>query len=109
MLVRVGMLAAIVLSAACAVQTPSSDVKSAPPAAEVEAECRSAPDCRLHSDYCGGCSCLALASDAPEPECQRPVQCLIDPCQGRRAACESGRCVAIGSPGEPARPPAPAP
>ena len=61
------------------------------------AACRSDADCRLFSDYCTGCDCRALASNAPDPTCPGPgVQCLVDPCEGKRAACKQGACVVSG-------------
>ena len=57
--------------------------------------CTTVADCQLVSDYCGGCNCLALSQGQKAPVCTgQMVQCLIDPCQLKNAACVSGRCVA---------------
>jgi hypothetical protein len=57
-------------------------------------QCRSDADCRAFSFMCTGCDCLALGPNDREPVCQGPgVQCLVDPCLNKRAACDSGRCV----------------
>ena len=59
------------------------------------ASCRTDADCRLFSDYCTGCDCRALSTGAPDPTCSGPgVQCFVDPCQGKSAACANGACVA---------------
>jgi hypothetical protein len=59
------------------------------------AECRSAADCRLYSDYCGGCNCIALGPNDNPPVCSNPFQCLVDPCEvpSHTAACVNGQCV----------------
>ena len=57
--------------------------------------CTTVADCQLVSDYCGGCNCLALSPGQKPPACPgQMVQCLIDPCQLKTAACVNGRCVA---------------
>ena len=56
--------------------------------------CASDAECRLFSDYCDGCACRALAPGEAEPTCKgTTVQCLVDPCQGKRAACAAGACT----------------
>jgi len=63
-------------------------------------ECTTDADCRLFSDYCEGCNCVALGAGEPEPKCTgNIVQCLIDPCQGAQARCELGSCVAADAGG----------
>jgi len=59
-------------------------------------QCSRASDCMLFSDYCGGCTCLALAVGEAAPHCDAgTVSCLTDPCSSRTAACNAlGRCVA---------------
>lgn len=58
-------------------------------------ECVKDSDCRLFSDYCEGCNCVALGIGEPNPECSGTiVQCLIDPCLNVKAHCEYGSCVA---------------
>jgi hypothetical protein len=57
--------------------------------------CTTVADCQLVSDYCGGCNCLALSKGQKAPPCSgQMVQCLIDPCGIKTAACVNGRCVA---------------
>ena len=58
-------------------------------------ECTKDADCRLFSDYCGGCNCLTLGPKEPNPKCTTgQVQCLVDPCRNLEARCEHGSCVA---------------
>lgn len=59
------------------------------------ASCKSARDCRLHSSYCGSCSCLALAPGQVAPKCQDPVRCFVDPCLEQEPICKKGQCVAV--------------
>jgi hypothetical protein len=59
------------------------------------AACTTAADCHLVSDYCGGCNCLALGKGEKQPQCAtETVQCLLDPCQLKTAACTGGHCTA---------------
>jgi hypothetical protein len=66
-------------------------------------ECESDADCRAVADYChGGCDCVATtARKVPAARrgrgCPDPVACLVDPCIGRTATCEAGRCIVSGS------------
>ena len=57
--------------------------------------CEEAADCRIFSDYCDGCACLALPVDAPDPVCAgNLVSCLVDPCLGAAAVCgPTGSCI----------------
>ena len=72
-------------------EAPGSD--AAP--SEAGSTCASASDCRLFSDMCGGCTCVALAARAPDPVCPGPsVSCFRDPCSGQSAACVNGQCAA---------------
>jgi hypothetical protein len=57
-------------------------------------ECKSDADCRLVDDYCGGCNCLSLAPGESPPKCTDPVNCFVQPCMNKTAACVSGNCVA---------------
>ena len=60
------------------------------------AQCRSDADCRAFAFMCTGCDCLALGPNDREPICDGPgVQCLVDPCLNKKAACDSGRCVIV--------------
>ena len=73
----------------------------APPDAAADrdagASCTSAGDCRLFSDMCGACTCLALGAAAADPVCSGPgVSCFRDPCSGQTAACVAGQCAASG-------------
>jgi hypothetical protein len=57
--------------------------------------CHSVADCNLVSDYCEGCNCLVLPPGQKAPACAgQTVQCLIDPCSTKTAACVNGHCVA---------------
>jgi hypothetical protein len=57
--------------------------------------CASAAECTLVSDYCEGCNCLALKPGLKPPVCAgQTVQCLIDPCSTKSAACVNGHCAA---------------
>jgi len=57
-------------------------------------ECKSNADCRLVDDYCGGCNCLALGPGESAPKCTDPVNCFVQPCMNKTAACVAGNCVA---------------
>jgi hypothetical protein len=91
-----------ILLAAC---TPSNErpATTAGPAASAVAArssavagCATDADCRLFSNYCGGCACAALGTTAPEPHCAKSeVQCFADPCRRARATCVSGACKAV--------------
>ena len=64
------------------------------------ASCTADADCRLFSDYCGGCNCRPLAASDPDPTCPTPpVSCLVDPCRDQKAACKDGRCTAVAGRG----------
>ena len=59
-------------------------------------ECSRDADCRLFSDYCEGCNCVALGPGESEPKCTgNIVQCFVDPCLHLEARCEHGSCVAV--------------
>ena len=56
--------------------------------------CTTAADCHLVSNYCDGCNCLSLTSGQKEPACSgTTVQCLVDPCSTKSAACVGGHCT----------------
>jgi hypothetical protein len=57
--------------------------------------CSTPSDCRTYSNYCGGCSCNALAVSEPNPACDAGVgSCLVDPCTSHTATCDSAHhCV----------------
>ncbi|MGC4064816.1 MAG: hypothetical protein QM784_09260 [Polyangiaceae bacterium] len=61
--------------------------------------CTKDTDCRIYDDYCRGCNCRAVPTNvAVEPSC-RPadmVQCLVEPCLKKRAACTNGQCTVSG-------------
>jgi hypothetical protein len=58
--------------------------------------CADSTQCRLFSDDCGGCRCDALGPNDPNPTCDAGVSCLVDPCQGKAAVCDSSKhCVAM--------------
>jgi hypothetical protein len=59
--------------------------------------CATDADCHTWSSYCGEapCACRVLGRADGEPRClsASKVQCLVDPCQHKLAACQSGACV----------------
>lgn len=62
---------------------------------EPKPECVTDADCRLFSDYCEGCNCVALGHGEPNPKCNgNIVQCFVDPCLNLQAQCVYGSCVA---------------
>lgn len=76
-------------------------VCEAPPAAAAPG-CKTDADCRTFSNYCGGCGCDALAASAPDPKCaERPVNCVMNPCQDKVARCLEGACVLRDAPPAP--------
>jgi hypothetical protein len=87
-------------SVLCAPGTVCQDGPSGAKCVAVAAECSTDADCRLESNYCGGCSCLALAKGETGPSCTNPVQCFADPCSVSTdvAACVNGQCVAQPAP-----------
>ena len=61
-------------------------------------ECASDKECRLFSNYCDGCECLALSSSEPNPVCKGTVvACFVDPCRDAEARCVRGQCVLGGA------------
>jgi len=65
-----------------------------PPFDAAAAPCNAPSDCRLFEDTCGSCKCLALPVGAPDPTCSDPpVSCLVNPCQGKAAACTNNTCT----------------
>lgn len=69
-------------------------VLESPDATPIEA-CQVDSDCRLFSDYCGGCYCRALGPNERQPTCKvGVVACFVDPCRNLESHCESGRCIA---------------
>jgi hypothetical protein len=92
----VGVLVLAALFSACArdVAQRRDDGATLP----AQARCITDADCRLVSDYCDGCACRALATGEADPTCGGTiVQCFVDPCQRRRAVCQSGACAAVTS------------
>lgn len=74
---------------------PPRDLASPP---DLAFRCNGAADCRLYSSYCKtqACLCLALPAKDPDPICtDGMVTCFMDPCAGKRAACDpvTGRCL----------------
>lgn len=60
-------------------------------------ECRSDKECRLFSNYCEGCQCMALSIYETNPVCNGDiVACFVDPCRGADAQCVKGQCVLAG-------------
>jgi hypothetical protein len=63
-----------------------------------EVECRSDKECRLFSNYCEGCACVALSTQEVDPVCKGDiVACLVDPCRNAEAQCVAGQCVLGGA------------
>lgn len=61
-------------------------------------ECVSDKECRLFSNYCDGCACLALSASEPNPICKGDiVACFVDPCRNAEAQCIRGQCVLGGA------------
>ena len=56
--------------------------------------CQTDSDCRIYSDYCGGCNCRAVIPNAGAalPCTETAVQCLVDPCGQKMAVCVNGQC-----------------
>lgn len=62
-----------------------------------EPECKSDKECRLFSNYCDGCQCLALDDGEVNPVCKGDiVACFVDPCRNAEARCIQGQCVLDG-------------
>jgi hypothetical protein len=60
-------------------------------------ECKSDKECRLFSNYCEGCQCVALDDGEVDPVCKGDiVACLVDPCGNAAARCLRGQCVVDG-------------
>lgn len=61
----------------------------------VTGACASAQDCRLFSSSCGSCTCIPLGNKDPDPTCNMMmVNCFVDPCLKKTAACVNNMCVA---------------
>jgi hypothetical protein len=64
--------------------------------------CAADSDCRLESNYCGGCNCEALTQDQKGTTCHPDdiVNCFADPCLFKVAACDqaTGRCIEVPAP-----------
>jgi hypothetical protein len=53
-----------------------------------------AVDCKVASNSCDPCMCLALGANEPVPDCDAgSVKCSPDPCTGHTATCSGGQCV----------------
>jgi hypothetical protein len=65
------------------------------PGAPAGGSCSRDADCTLKADYCTGCDCVSLAPGQKLRPCSGPgVQCFVDPCGMKTAACQNGTCVA---------------
>lgn len=74
------------------------DLSEARDAAGGGAACVTAADCRLFSSDCGGCHCIPLGKNDPDPVCMGGmVNCFLDPCLDpvSTAGCMNGRCVVV--------------
>jgi hypothetical protein len=59
-------------------------------------QCSGSPDCKVASDYCGGCTCVALGAGESLPACNTtPVTCIVDPCSGHSATCGANGACAV--------------
>jgi hypothetical protein len=87
-------------SVLCITGTVCENHPSGPRCVPQPAECTTDADCRLEANYCGGCSCLALATGESGPSCSDPVQCFAEPCSvsGNVASCVNGQCAATAAP-----------
>lgn len=63
-------------------------------------DCVGDSDCRAHANYCkpkaakDACRCQGLPKSAPDPKCTGgTIACLVNPCDGKVAACRGGECV----------------
>ena len=67
----------------------TADLVTAPDQSGAEGSCVRDSDCRLFSDYCMQCACLALGVNQPPPPCNgNMVNCLRDPCSMNSAVCD---------------------
>ncbi len=58
---------------------------------DVGANCEAG--CRLFSNRCNGCACLALSRSESNPSCDGGlVTCIVDPCDGKTAICTTDGC-----------------
>lgn len=57
--------------------------------------CKSASDCKLFVNDCGGCQCTSLGKDEKDPMCPMGIERVIceDPCFNKAATCVSGKCA----------------
>lgn len=78
----------------CRAGTQCEVIKGRPFCVPNAVECVQDSDCRLFSNYCEGCSCVALSTDDRDPICEGDVvACFVDPCMNHQARCERGQCV----------------
>lgn len=111
---KVAALLALVLLAACKdpkVAAEEAEAGAAPVAspgaapsttavasATKPSACTSDGDCTTHSSYCADtpCACQVLTKGEAAPKCSgAPVNCFVDPCMRKAAACQSGACVLV--------------
>jgi hypothetical protein len=70
------------------------DAGTAPDADGGNRSCTGPQDCELRSSYCGGCTCVPQPKGTKTPGCDAGmVMCIVDPCQGKTAACTGGVCA----------------
>lgn len=91
---------AIVLAFAGCVTRPTEEGGEALPVEiatlgmSIDGSCSADADCRVESDYCAACSCIALAAQDHVDACfGQELTCLVDPCEGQRARCIDGQCA----------------
>jgi len=87
-------------SVLCAAGTVCEESPSGPRCVAPTAECTTDADCHLEDNYCGGCNCIALATNEQGPTCSNPVNCFAAPCAvtSNVAACVKGQCTAVAPP-----------
>ncbi len=85
----------ICCNASCGICTPPDGMCIQTVCGQTSGHCTVDADCRLVSNYCEGCNCLALTRDDQDPACGsgKMVACLVDPCQTKRAVCATGTCA----------------
>jgi hypothetical protein len=73
--------------------TPDSPAATDAGQAGAGAMCQGSADCRPFSNYCGGCTCVAIGATAPDPSCDAGMaSCFANPCQGHSVTCTAGHC-----------------
>lgn len=81
----------------CAPGTTCNDDDGTPSCDPIPGGCASNADCTLYDQYCPSnpCACEVLGHNQRPATCSAStmVQCFRQPCQGKTAVCQAGRCV----------------